>query len=67
MVEDETTVDKRIESLYVVDNYTSAAEIGTKAIGLFRQACCAGMKVSTMCSLGDKKIENEVTGVYTKE
>ena len=66
MVDDETTVDKGIESLYVVDKYTSAAVIGTKAIELLRQACYAGMKVSTMCSLGDKKIENEVAGVYAK-
>ena len=66
MVDDETTVDKTIESLYVVDKYTSASEIGTKAIELLRQACYAGMNVSTMCSIGDKKIEIEVAGVYTK-
>lgn len=66
MVDDETAVEKGIESPDVVDKYKSAAEISTSAIDILRRACYAGMKVSMMCSLGDKKIENAVAGVYTK-
>ncbi len=66
MGDDESSVEKGIESPDVVDKYKSAAEIATSAIELLRRACYAGMKVSTMCSLGDKKIENAVSNVYTK-
>eukprot|EP00171_Calliarthron_tuberculosum_P019585 IDg19585t1 len=65
MVDDGST-EKGIESPDVVDKYKSAAEIVTSAVELMRKACYAGMNVSTMCSLGDKKIENSCAGVYTK-
>lgn len=66
MMVDDASTEKGIESPDVVDKFKSAAEIVTSAVDLLRKACYAGMKVSTMCSLGDKKIENSVAGVYTK-
>ncbi len=50
----------------MVDKYKTAAEIASGAIELLRRACYAGMKVSTLCTLGDAKIEKSLAGVYTK-
>lgn len=67
MVEhDESNAEKGIESPDVVDKYKTAAEIASGAIELLRRACYAGMKVSTLCTLGDAKIEKSLAGVYTK-
>lgn len=63
---DDSSAEKGIESPDVVDKYKSAAEIATSTVELLRKACYPGMKLATLCSLGDKKIDNSVAAVYTK-
>lgn len=66
MTADEPSSEKGIESPDVVDKYKTAADIVSDAIDLLRRACYAGMKVGTLCSLGDAKIEKSLAGVYRK-
>lgn len=63
---DESSAEKGIESPNVVDKYKVAAEITTAAMDLLRKGAYAGMKVRTLCMLGDKKITTSVVGVFTK-
>jgi len=64
--DDDSTAEKGIESPMVVDKYKVAADITTAAMDLLRKGCYSGMKVRTLCSLGDKKINASVVGVFTK-
>lgn len=63
---DDATSEKGIESPDVVDKYKTAADIVSGAIDLLRRACYAGMKVGTLCTLGDAKIDKSLAAVYTK-
>lgn len=62
--EEEETLEK---SPAVLDKHKAAANIAQETLEYVKKLCVAGADIATICSEGDKKIEEGVTKVYSSK
>ncbi|KAI8999948.1 peptidase M24, structural domain-containing protein [Gaertneriomyces semiglobifer] len=65
-VDSDTEFDENELTSVVVTKYQTAADIANKALKKVLDAIADGAKVTDLCSLGDKTIEDLAKGVYNK-